>query len=185
MCENAEPSRKLERVMRNGLSIRAGMAVALAVALAVGLLAGLTPMLACAQSMPLENLDHFPRATLVIEAGGHVRRFRAWIADTTARQAQGLMFVRNLPADEGMIFPMHPPQVAQFWMANTYIPLDMLFVAPGGRIEKITVNAKPFSLKTISSGTPVEAVIEIGGGEARTLGITVGSLVRWTPVAAQ
>ena len=167
--------------MRNGLSIRAGMAAALA----AGLLAGLTPAPARAQSMTLENLDHFPRATLVIEAGGHVRRFRAWIADTTARQAQGLMFVRDLPADEAMIFPMHPTQVAKFWMANTYIPLDMLFVAPGGRIEKIKVNAKPFSLKTISSGAPVEAVIEIGGGEAHALGITVGSLVRWTPAVAK
>ncbi len=181
MCDNAQPSRKLERVMRNRLSIRAGMAVALA----AGLLAGLTPVPGRAESMTLENLDHFPRATLVIEAGGHVRRFRAWIADTPARQAQGLMFVRDLPAGEGMIFPMHPPQVAQFWMANTYIPLDMLFVAPGGRIEKITVNAKPFSLKTISSGAPVEAVIEIGGGQARALGITVGARARWMPVVAK
>jgi hypothetical protein len=70
-------------------------------------------------------------------------------------------------------------------MANTYIPLDMLFVAPGGRIERITANAKPFSLQTISSGEPVEAVIEIRGGEARALGINVGSLVRWTLVAAK
>ena len=181
MCENAEPSRKLERVMGSGLSIRAGISVTLA----AGLLAGLAPAPVRAQSMALENLDHFPRATLVIDAGGHVHRFRAWIANTPARQAQGLMFVRDLPADEGMVFPMHPLQVAQFWMANTYIPLDMLFVAPGGRIEKITANAKPFSLQTISSGAPVEAVIEIRGGEARALGITVGSQVRWIPVAAK
>ncbi len=175
MCENPEPSRKLERVMRNGLTTRAGIAAVLTAAL----LMGGAP--AGAQSMTLENLDHFPRATLVIQAPGHVYRFRAWIADTPARQAQGLMFVRDLPADQGMIFPMRPPQVAKFWMANTYIPLDMLFVAPDGRIEKITANAKPFSLKTISSGAPVEAVIEIGGGEARALGITVGALVQWSP----
>lgn len=154
-------------------------------AFAAGLLAGLAPAPGRAQSMALENLDHFPRATLVIEVPGHVRRFRAWIANTPARQAQGLMFVRDLPAQEGMIFPLRPPQVAQFWMANTYIPLDMLFVAPDGRIEQITARAKPFSLRTIRSGAPVEAVIEIGGGEARRLGITVGSLVRWTPVAAK
>ena len=181
MCENAEPSRKLERVMGSGLSIRAGISATLA----AGLLAGLASVPARAQSMALENLDHFPRATLVIGAGGGIHRFRAWIANTTARQAQGLMFVRDLPADEGMVFPMNPPRVAQFWMANTYIPLDMLFVAPGGRIERITANAKPFSLQTISSGEPVEAVIEIRGGEARALGITVGSLVRWTLVAAK
>jgi uncharacterized membrane protein (UPF0127 family) len=54
-----------------------------------------------------------------------------------------------------------------------------------GRIERITVNAKPFSLTTISSGAPVEVVIEIGGGEAHDLGITVGSLVRWRLLAAR
>lgn len=147
--------------------------------LAAGLLAGLTPAAGQAQAMPIENLDHFPRATLVIQASGHVYHLRAWIADTPARQAQGLMFVRDLPADQGMIFPMRPPQVAKFWMANTYIPLDMLFVAPDGRIEKITANAKPFSLKTISSGAPVEAVIEIRGGEAQRLEIGIGSVVQW------
>ena len=147
--------------------------------LAAGLLAGLTPAAGQAQAMPIENLDHFPRATLVIQASGHVYHLRAWIADTPARQAQGLMFVRDLPADQGMIFPMRPPQVAKFWMANTYIPLDMLFIAPDGRIEKITANAKPFSLKTISSGAPVEAVIEIRGGEAQRLEIGIGSVVQW------
>ena len=164
--------------MGSGLSIRAGISATLA----AGLLAGLASVPARAQSMALENLDHFPRATLVIGTGGGVHRFRAWIANTPARQAQGLMFVRDLPADEGMVFPMNPPRVAQFWMANTYIPLDMLFVARDGRIEKIIANAKPFSLAVLSSGAPVVAVVEIRGGEARQLGITVGSRVRLTPI---
>ena len=161
--------------MAKGLSTRGGGAALLA----AGLLAVLAPLAARAQTVPLENLDRFPRTTLTLEAAGHPVRFKVWIANTPARQVQGLMFVRDLPADQGMIFPMHPPRVAEFWMANTYIPLDMLFVAPDGHIEKITANAKPFSLKTISSGAPVEAVIEIRGGEAKKLGITVGSLARW------
>ena len=161
--------------MTKGLSTRGGGAALLA----AGLLAVLAPVGGRAQTAPLENLDHFPRTTLTIEAAGHPYRFKVWIANTPSRQVQGLMFVRDLPADQGMIFPMRPPSVAQFWMANTYIPLDMLFVAPDGRIEKITAHAKPFSLKTISSGAPVEAVIEIRGGEAKKLGITVGSLARW------
>ena len=136
-----------------------------------------------AQSMPIESLTHFPRATLIIGAAGHPRHFRAWIANTVARQEQGLMFVRDLPADEAMIFPMRPPQVAQFWMKNTYIPLDMLFVGTDGRIAKIIANARPFSLAVLSSGVPVEAVIEIGGGEARKLGITLGSPVSWSRTA--
>ena len=135
---------------------------------------------ALAQSMSIESLTHFPRATLTIGAPGHPRHFRAWIANTVARQEQGLMFVRDLPADEGMIFPMSPPQVAQFWMKNTYIPLDMLFVGTDGRIARIITNARPFSLAVLSSGVPVEAVIEIRGGEARKLGITVGSPVSWS-----
>lgn len=151
---------------------------------AVGLVSGCMPASSGAQSMPLENLDHFPRTTLTIEAPGHPCRFKVWIANTHAREVQGLMFVRDLPSDEGMLFPMRPPQVAKFWMANTYIPLDMLFVAPDGRIEKIIANAKPFSLKTLSSDKPVKAVIEIDGGEARRLGLAVGQRVRWTVPAS-
>lgn len=150
-------------------------------AVAVLLAAALGPAMGLAQSMRIENLAHFPRATLTISAAGRLDRFRAWVADTPARQAQGLMFVRDLPADEAMIFPVKPPQVAQFWMKNTYIPLDMLFVAPDGRIEKITADAKPFSLAILSSGEPVEAVIEIRGGEAKKLGLDIGSRVRWSP----
>lgn len=147
--------------------------------LVVGVLAWLVPAAGRGQSMPLENLDHFPKAALTIRAQQHVWHFTVWVADTPSRQVQGLMFVRDLPAQQGMIFPMRPARVAQFWMANTYIPLDMLFVAPDGRIEKIAANAAPFSLKTISSGSPVEAVIEIRGGLARKLGLAVGQPVRW------
>jgi uncharacterized membrane protein (UPF0127 family) len=142
----------------------------------------------CAQasvpSLPLQSLTHFPRTTLTIAAGTRVYRFHVWVANTPARQIQGLMFVRDLPASEGMLFPLHPPQVALFWMENTYIPLDMLFVAPNGRIAKIVANAPPFSLKTISSGVPVEAVIEIRGGEAGALGLAVGQSVSWNPPTA-
>lgn len=160
-----------------------GTVGSVAALLAAGLIFGLAGVAARAQTMPIENLDHFPRTTLVIEAPGHLHRFKVWVADTPARQQQGLMYVRDLPADEGMIFPMRPPRVAKFWMANTYIRLDMLFVAPNGRIEKITANATPFSLKTISSGAPVEAVIEIRGGEARKLGLAIGQRVRWSTPA--
>ena len=153
----------------------------LAALLMVGVIAGLVPVPGRGQSMPLESLNHFPRTTLTVETPGHAHRFTVWIADTPARQVQGLMFVRDLPAQQGMIFPMRPARVAQFWMANTYIPLDMLFVAPDGRIEKIAANATPFSLKTISYGVPVEAVIEIQGGLARKLGLMIGQRVRWTP----
>jgi hypothetical protein len=132
-----------------------------------------------AQSAPIESLTHFPRTPLDIVAHGHHNRFRVWIADTPPRQEQGLMFVRDLPADQGMLFPEPSPQVANFWMKNTYIPLDMVFVGADGRIAKIIANAHPFSLDVLSSDVPVIAVLEIRGGEAHELGISVGDRVGW------
>ena len=95
------------------------------------------------------------------------------------------MFVRDLPATEGMLFPEGSPQVAHFWMKNTYIPLDMVFVGKDGRIVKIIPNARPFSLDVLSSDVPVIAVLEIRGGEARELGMGVGDRVRWQKVGTQ
>lgn len=131
------------------------------------------------QAMTIESLTHFPRTTLEIVAHGHHDRFEIWIADTPARQEQGLMFVRDLPATEGMLFPQDSPQVAHFWMKNTYIPLDMVFVGEDGRIAQIIANARPFSLDVLSSNVPVIAVLEIRGGEAKALGLGVGDRVSW------
>jgi uncharacterized protein len=132
-----------------------------------------------AQSGPIESLTHFPRTTLEIVAHGHRNRFDVWIADTPARQEQGLMFVHDLPETQGMLFPQPAPQVANFWMKNTYIPLDMVFVGADGRIAKVIANAHPFSLDVLSSDVPVIAVLEIRGGEARELAISVGDRVSW------
>ena len=89
------------------------------------------------------------------------------------------MFVRDLPASEGMIFPQDSPQVAHFWMKNTYIPLDMVFIGEDHRIAQIIANAHPFSLDVLSSEVPVIAVLEIRGGEAQQLGMRVGDRVSW------
>jgi len=152
----------------------------LTVRLALGLmLAGALGSVCLAQSAPIESLTHFPRTTLDIVAHGHHDRFEVWIANTPPRQEQGLMFVRDLPASQGMLFPQDSPQVAHFWMKNTYIPLDMVFVGEDGRIAKIISNAHPFSLDVLSSDVPVVAVLEIEGGEAKRLGIEVGDRVSW------
>lgn len=150
------------------------------VLLAFGLLlAGGIGSVCLAQSMTIEPLTQFPRTTLDIVARGHHDRFEVWIANTPLRQEQGLMFVRDLPASQGMLFPQDSPQVAHFWMKNTYIPLDMVFVGADGRIAKIIANARPFSLDVLSSDVPVIAVLEIAGGEAKQLGIGVGDRVSW------
>ena len=136
-----------------------------------------------AQSAPIESLTHFPRTSLDITAHGHQDHLEVWIADTAARQEQGLMFVRDLPPSEGMLFPENSPQVAHFWMKNTYVPLDMVFVGEDGRIAKIIANAQPFSLGVLSSDVPVIAVLEIRGGEAAQLGMRIGDRVTWKPSA--
>lgn len=151
----------------------------LTVRLALGLLLGGALGTCLAQSAPIESLTHFPRTTLDILADGNHNRFNIWIADTPPRQEQGLMFVRDLPMHQGMLFPQSSPQVAHFWMKNTFIPLDMVFIGEDGRIAKIIANAHPFSLDVLSSDVPVIAVLEIRGGEAQLLGMRVGDKVSW------
>ncbi|MFI4884622.1 MAG: DUF192 domain-containing protein, partial [Steroidobacterales bacterium] len=149
-----------------------------ALLLAFGLLlAGGMGTICLAQSMTIEPLTNFPRTTLDIVAHGHQDRFNVWIASTPLRQEQGLMFVRDLPASEGMLFPEDSPQVAHFWMKNTYIPLDMVFIGEDRRIAKIIANAHPFSLDVLSSDVPVIAVLEIRGGVAEQMGMRVGDRV--------
>ncbi len=137
-----------------------------------------------ADSPPLD-LATFPRAALEIvqRAPDAVRRFRfdVWVADTPARAEQGLMYVRDLPPARGMIFPVAPARVVSFWMKNTYIPLDLLFITSGGRVVKITERAPPLRLDLLSSDVPVGAVLELRGGEAGLLGIKVGDQVSWKP----
>jgi uncharacterized protein len=172
MADERQGYRLVTRYSRPLHSLTVRLALGLALACALG-------SICLAQSGPIESLTHFPRTPLDIVAHGHHNRFEVWIADTPARQEQGLMFVRDLPADQGMIFPQPAPQVANFWMKNTYIPLDMVFVGADGRIAKIIANAHPFSLDVLSSDVPVIAVLEIRGGEARDLAISVGDRVSW------
>jgi uncharacterized membrane protein (UPF0127 family) len=90
------------------------------------------------------------------------------------------MFYRSLGADQGMIFPYDPPQNVSFWMKNTLIPLDILFIRADGTVSTIAANAKPLSLRSIKSAEPVQAVLEINGGRAAALQIREGAKVHST-----
>jgi uncharacterized protein len=90
-----------------------------------------------------------------------------------------LMFRDHLDADAGMIFPMDPPRVASFWMKNTLIPLDMIFIRADGTIARIAADTVPYSLNPVTSGEPVAAVLEIRGGRAGELGISEDNTVVW------
>lgn len=132
-----------------------------------------------AAAVPASAQQTFAVSSLTVEtAGGGKFVFKTEIAETPAQQAQGLMFRRKLAPDAGMLFPYAAPQIAAFWMKNTFIPLDMLFIAADGRISHIHPNATPQSEATIRGPSPVKAVLEINGGLAAVLGIRIGDVVR-------
>lgn len=95
------------------------------------------------------------------------------VADTPAKQEQGLQYVRDLPADSGMLFKFKHPRVLSFWMKNTYIPLDIAFLDDEGRIIK-TEKMIPMSLRAISSGTPCAMALEVPSGALDRLGAVPG-----------
>ena len=125
---------------------------------------------------PLSELEVVP---LTIAAANGRHAFRVEVARSGEDQAKGLMFRTAMGTDEGMIFPMEPARQASFWMKNTVIPLDLVFIGPDKRIESIAANAVPYSLAPISSKGGVSAVLELIGGRAAQLGLAPGDKVSW------
>ncbi len=105
-------------------------------------------------------------------------RFSVELADTPGERAQGLMFRDSLSASHGMLFMYQIVGRPAFWMKNTLIPLDMLFVTPQGRVQYVHENAVPGDLSPIEGGPGILAVLEIRGGMARLMGIAEGTELR-------
>jgi uncharacterized membrane protein (UPF0127 family) len=120
-----------------------------------------------------------PLAPLKIRTGRHVHRFTVEVAVTPEQQEHGLMFRPRVGPNEGMIFPMSPIRPATFWMRNTMVPLDMVFIRANGTIARIAVNTVPYSLDTVSSYEPVASVLELAGGRTVELGIKANDRVIW------
>ncbi len=116
---------------------------------------------------------------LQIQTDTATHPFTVEVARTPAEQARGLMFRESLAPDVGMLFPFPSPRPASFWMKNTLIPLDMIFIRTDGTIARIAVNTTPLSLAPVGVGEPVGAVLEIAGGRSLELGIEEGDRVRW------
>lgn len=116
---------------------------------------------------------------LTVETAAGPRRYRVAVARTPEEQARGLMFRESMPADEGMIFPMDPPRPASFWMKNTILPLDMIFIRADGTIAHVAERTVPYSLDTVDSGEPVAAVLELNAGAAAAAGMAPGDRVKW------
>ncbi|MDB5457790.1 MAG: hypothetical protein JWP92_3375 [Caulobacter sp.] len=149
----------LSRIGRRGL-------VLAFMALALGL--GSAPTAALAKPR-LETV------TLVTAKGRTA--FTVEIAATPAEQERGLMYRKSLAPDRGMLFIYKQPQPAAYWMRNTYIPLDILFIAPDGRVLSIARNARPLDETPIPSGGIISGVLEIAGGRAAQLGVLPGDKV--------
>jgi len=138
-----------------------------------GLLAGLTlGVCASGEALAAARLE-----TVEIVTGRGRARFQVEIAATRAEQQRGLMFRKALAPDRGMLFTYKRPQPAAYWMKNTLIPLDIIYIQPDGRILSIVRNARPHDETPLPSGGLVLGVLEVAGGRAAQLGVLPGDRV--------
>lgn len=139
---------------------------------------GLLPAaLMCALAPAMALADCAP-AQVDIRGAFGTARFTVEIADDDAERAQGLMFRESLASGQGMLFVYPAAGPASFWMKNTLIPLDMIFVGPDGVIDTVHSNAVPGDLTPIRGGDDILAVLEIKGGLATAIGIAPGDQMR-------
>ncbi|WP_428246809.1 DUF192 domain-containing protein [Ferrovibrio sp.] len=118
-----------------------------------------------------------PVSDLVINTAGGPKKFRIELANTDASRSRGMMFRSQMAPDAGMLFDFFTEQPASFWMRNTLIPLDMIFIKADGTILNIHQRAIPHDETSINSAGPVRAVLEVNGGTAARLGIKAGDRV--------
>jgi uncharacterized membrane protein (UPF0127 family) len=141
---------------------------------------GAVASLAAGAGTPDGTPDLFPslqQATIRASTAGGTRDFRVWIAADDKSRERGLMFVRDLPPDRGMLFVFEFPQPVAFWMKNTYLSLDLVFIDAEGKVLNVAANAKPLSLEPIQSRGDAIAVLEVRGGTARRIGLGAGDRV--------
>ena len=126
-----------------------------------------------------------PREQLLIATAAGEKEFQVEIADEPRETTIGLMFRRQMAENEGMLFDFGAEAPRSFWMQNTYIPLDMLFIKADGTIDSIAERATPLSEKSVPSKGAVRFVLEINGGLSDTLGIEAGDKVLGPAIEAR
>ena len=134
----------------------------------------LLPLSACADD-----------SRLVVHSGETAHQFTVEVVDNEQDRAQGLMFRTELAPDAGMLFDFNEARPVSFWMRNTFIPLDMIFIRTDGTIANIHVNARPQDPTSIPSDGPVEFVLEIPGGRSVELGIAAGDTVEHARITGE
>ncbi|WMT88606.1 DUF192 domain-containing protein [Pelagibacterium sp. 26DY04] len=137
---------------------------------------------AMAQDQGSEAADE---TVAVIHAGDESHRFTVEIADDDAERSRGLMFREELAPDAGMLFDFFNERPVAFWMQNTLIPLDMIFIKADGTIARVHAQAVPMDRTSIPSGEPVRFVLEIPGGRAAELGIEAGDTLEHPRVGSE
>lgn len=142
-------------------------------------LGGLLAMLLLASPIPVlaQPQPTLPQSDLVIRTEKGLQKFKVELADNDASRSRGMMFRTSMAPDAGMLFDFKQEQMASFWMRNTLIPLDMLFIKADGTILNIHQRAIPRDETGINSIGPVRAVLELNGGTASRLGIKAGDKV--------
>lgn len=122
--------------------------------------------------------EHLAVTRLEIRTSDHASHtFRVSVATRAEDRQRGLMYVKDMRSDQGMLFELGEPRVASMWMKNTPLPLDMLFIRADGSISSIVRNTEPYSRTPIHSNEPVIAVLELLGGTCDRLGINTGDVV--------
>jgi uncharacterized membrane protein (UPF0127 family) len=144
------------------------------------------PAQSAAPNVTASDLDRiFRRSTLQIATpDARLHNFNIWIADDDQRRARGLMFIKQLGTEDGMLFVYPKAQSISMWMKNTYVSLDMLFVGADGKVIRVAEKTRPLSLDTIDSGGPALGVIELAAGSAARLKIVPGAQVMHAAFAA-
>ena len=164
--------------MRRRLAIAGGALSLLLTGVCVWGLAGHPTDRAVAEIAPrAEQPQSLPVERLTVATRHGARTFSVMVADNDLTREIGLMHRRAMRPEEGMIFDFHDPQPVAFWMRNTLIPLDIIFIAPDGKILNIAENARPMDETPLPSAGPVRAVLEINGGLSAKLGIRPGDRV--------
>jgi len=118
-----------------------------------------------------------PMERITIDTDHGSESFQVELATDDKSRERGLMFRKSMEADHGMLFVFPNVEGVAFWMKNTILPLDLLFVRRDGTIASVAANAKPFSTEQIPSAEPVLAVLELNGGKAAELGLVPGDTV--------
>lgn len=116
--------------------------------------------------------------TIESETKQKIADFKVELADTPEKMSRGLMHRMSLPVDQGMLFVMGAPRIATFWMHNTFVPLDMIFIRLNGEIESIVTREDTLSQERTRSQKPVAYVLEINAGQSAVLGIKPGHFIR-------